>query len=359
MARDYYQILGVGRDATNEEIKKAFRAVARSSHPDANPGDPEAEARFREAAEAYEVLSDPDRRRRYDRGDTIDLSDLFGSGFGGFDDLLRSVFGDSSMFGFGSSSRPARGGDILIRAEVDLAAAAFGSDIEIGFPTRKTCEVCAGTGAADDGSHTTCPDCQGAGSVRTARRSLFGTMMTVGMCPRCQGEGVLITSPCPACSGLGAVDSDATMTVEVPAGVSSGTRLRLSGRGESGGRQGPPGDLYVEVNVRPDPRFERHEADLVHGVSIGMAEAALGTRATIPLIEGGETELDIPAGTQPGAVFRMSGLGVTRLGRRSRGDMHVVVSVAVPTTLTAEEEELLRRWADIRGERTDRPASTR
>jgi molecular chaperone DnaJ len=182
-------------------------------------------------------------------------------------------------------------------------------------------------------------------------------MMTVGSCPTCRGEGVLITDPCPACSGSGAVESDATITVEVPAGVSSGTRLRLSGRGESGGRHGPPGDLYVEIQVRPDPRFERHDSDLVHHTSIGIAEATLGTRVSIPLIEGGETELDIPAGTQPGTVFRLEGLGMTHLGRRSRGDLHVVVSVTVPTDLTREEEELLRRWADLRGERTDRPAS--
>jgi molecular chaperone DnaJ len=302
------------------------------------------------------VLSDPERRRRYDRGDTIDLSDLF-SGFGSFDDLLRSVFGEGSLFGSGPSARPARGGDVLVRAEVDLAGAAFGTDVEIGYQTRKTCEVCSGSGAEHGTSQATCPDCRGAGSVRTARRSLFGTMMTVATCPTCQGEGVVITMPCPACSGAGAVDGEATMTVEVPAGVSSGTRLRLSGRGQAGGRFGPPGDLYVEVHISPDPRFERHDADLVHGVTIGIAGAALGTRVPIPLIEGGETGLDIPPGTQPETVFRMSGLGMTRLGRRTRGDLHVVVSVSVPTNLTPEEEDLLGRWADLRGERTDRPAS--
>ncbi|HEX6147273.1 MAG TPA: molecular chaperone DnaJ [Acidimicrobiia bacterium] len=355
MAKDYYEILGVGRDATSDEIKKAFRQIARATHPDANPGDPSTEARFRDAAEAYEVLSDPDRRRRYDRGDSIDLSDLF-AGWGGLDDILRSVFGEGQMFG-GGQNRPARGRDVLVRVDVDLKGAAFGTEAPVRFRTRATCEVCSGTGAKDEEGRSTCPECGGAGSVRMARRSLFGTMMTVGTCPTCRGEGVMITNPCPACSGLGAVDEETTVTVEVPAGVSTGTRLRLSGRGESGGRNGPSGDLYVEVHVSPDPRFERRDADLVHQVSIGIAEAALGTRVTVPLVEGGETDLEIPAGTQPGAVFRMNGLGVTRLGRRSRGDLHVVVAVEVPTELTPDEEDLLRRWSDLRGERTDRPAS--
>jgi len=356
MAKDYYEILGVGRDATSDEIKRAFRRIARATHPDANPGDPATEAQFKDAAEAYEVLSDPDRRRRYDRGDTIDLSDLFG-GWGGFDDLLRSVFGDGQMFGGGAQGRSPRGRDVLIRVDVDLEGAAFGTEAPVSFRTKSTCLACAGTGAEGDDGRSTCPECGGSGSVRMARRSLFGTMMTVGACPTCRGEGVLVTNPCPVCSGVGTVDEETSVTVEVPAGVSTGTRLRLSGRGESGGRNGPSGDLYVEVHVTPDPRFERHEADLIHRLTIGIAEAALGARVTVPLVEGGTTDVDIPAGTQPGAVFRLAGFGVTQLGRRSRGDLHVVVSVEVPTDLTTEEEEILRRWADLRGERTDRPAS--
>jgi molecular chaperone DnaJ len=190
-----------------------------------------------------------------------------------------------------------------------------------------------------------------------ARRSLFGTMMTVGTCPTCRGEGVLITDQCLTCSGGGTVDEETSMTVEVPAGVSSGTRLRLSGRGESGGRDGPKGDLYVEIQVAPDPRFDRQDSELVHHVTLGIAESTLGTRLAVPLLEGGDMDLVIPPGTQPGAAFRLPGLGVTRLGRRSRGDLHVVVSVEIPSDLSAEEEELLRRWAELRGEKTDRPAS--
>ncbi len=356
MAKDYYQILGVGRDATGEEIKKAFRRVARATHPDANGGDAAAAAEFREAAEAYEVLSDPERRRRYDRGDTVDISDLF-SGFGGLDDLLRTVFGDGSLFGNGGgASRPSRGRDVLVAVEVDLAGAGFGTESTVEFRTRATCDVCSGTGSESDEGAITCTECDGSGSVRRARRSLFGTMMTVGPCPTCHGEGILITDPCKTCSGAGSVERETSVTVEIPAGVSTGTRLRLSGRGESGGRSGPPGDLYVEVRVLPDARFDRHDDDLVHRYTIGIAEATLGTRLAVPLLEGGESDLVVPPGTQPETVFSLPGLGMTRLGRRARGDLHVVVSVEVPTGLSAEEEELLRRWAEVRGEITERPA---
>jgi molecular chaperone DnaJ len=358
MAKDYYRTLGVGRDAPTEEIKKAFRSIARATHPDANAGDPALEARFREAAEAYEILSDPDRRRRYDRGDVLDLTDLL-SGFGGFDDLLRSVFGESSMFGGGSggSRRQVRGRDILVAVEIDLKQAAFGTESDVEFRSQVLCPQCEGTGAQDESGTSTCPDCGGAGSVRMARRSLFGTMMTVGTCPTCQGAGILIKKRCRRCSGAGSVEDDTSVTIEIPPGVATGTRLRLSGRGESAGRSGPPGDLFLEVRVKPHPQFERREDDLVHKTSIGIGEAALGTRLAIPLLEGGETDVDIPAGTQPGAVFRLGGKGVTRLGRRSRGDLHVVIEVSVPRELGADEEDLLRRWAELRGERVNRRAS--
>lgn len=353
---DYYRVLGVSREASTEEIKKAFRRIARETHPDTNPGDSVAEARFREAAEAYEVLSDPGRRSRYDRGDTIDLTDLL-SGFGGLDDLLRSVFGDGGMFGSGAG-RSARGRDVLVRASISLEEAAFGGDADVDFNSRSDCPVCSGSGAEPDSEVITCPDCGGVGQVRVQRRSLFGNMMSVTTCPRCRGEGQLISDPCTNCEGSGAVADELRVNVEIPPGVSSGTRLRLSGRGESGGRHGPPGDLYVEVDVAPDPRFERREADLIHQASVGIAEATLGTRLEIPVIDGGTIDFDVPAGTQPGKVFRVRGAGMTILGRRNRGDLLIVVNVAVPDELSTEEEDLLRRWADLRGEKTDRPATT-
>lgn len=356
MAKNYYEILGVDRSASTEEIKKAFRRVARESHPDANPDDPDAEARFKLAAEAYEVLSDPERRHRYDRGDTIDLSDLF-RGTGGLDDLLRSVFGDSGFFG-GRSYRPPRGRDVLVRSTVTLEEAAFGTEATVEYEASTSCPTCSGSGASPGTHPVTCPDCSGGGQVRMTQRSVFGTMMSVTTCPTCRGEGTLIPDPCPDCSGTGAAPERVQVNVEIPPGVSNGTRLRLTGKGESGGRAGQSGDLFVEIAVEEDPRFERQDADLVHRTSIGIAEATLGTRIEVPTIDGEPTPLEIPRGTQPGEAFTIPGYGMTVLGRRGRGDLVVVVDVSIPEDLADEEEELLRRWAELRGERTDRPAST-
>lgn len=349
MAKDYYAILGVPRDASGDEIKKAFRRLARETHPDANPGDAQADARFREIAEAYEVLSDPDKRRRYDRGDTIDLGDLLG-GFGGFDDLLRSVFGDSGLFGATGRPAPPRGRDILTRVQVDLADAAFGTDAEVSFRTNVVCSICRGSGAKPGSDRHTCPTCNGGGAVRVARRGLLGTVMSVTTCETCAGSGEVVSEACAQCSGQGVHPSDRTVKVEIPAGVDSGTRLRLSREGEAAPRSGQGGDLYVEVAVRPDDRFERAGDDLVHRVSVGMADAALGTKIDVPLIDGGTDVIDVPRGTQPGWVHRIPGRGMGRLGRRGRGDLLVHVSVAIPTDLTAEQEELLRSFAAASGE---------
>lgn len=354
MATDYYKVLGVDREATTEQVKKAFRRIARETHPDANPDDPDAAARFRQAAEAYEVLSDPDRRTRYDRGDSIDLTDLF-AGVGGLDDLLRSVFGDSRGFGRGAA-RQARGRDVLVRTTVTLEEAAFGSDATVGYTARATCPDCIGSGSAPGAVTRTCSQCNGAGQVRSSRRSVFGTMMSVSICPSCQGLGSVVTEPCPRCEGAGAVASDLSVNVEIPPGIATGTRLRLSGRGESPGRGGVPGDLFVEVTVAGDERFERRDSNLIHHASLGIGEATLGTRIEVPLLGGGTTELDVPPGTQPGTVFVIDGEGMTILGRRARGDLWVIVDVVIPTELSAEEEQAIRAWATVRGERVDRPA---
>jgi molecular chaperone DnaJ len=352
VAKDYYAILGVARDASTEDIKKAFRRLARETHPDANPGDPAAEARFREVAEAYEVLSDSDRRRRYDRGDTIDLGDLFGGGFAGFDDLLRSVFGDSGLFGATVRQGPPRGRDILARVQVDLHDAAFGVDAEVSFRTNVVCSICKGSGAKPGSDRHPCPTCNGAGAVRVARRGLLGTVMSVAPCDTCSGTGEVVAELCENCRGKGVHAADRTVKVQVPAGVDSGTRLRLSREGEAAPRSGVPGDLYVEITVVADPRFERSGEDLVYRTSIGIAEAALGTTVEVPLVEGGSERIQVPAGTQPGWAQRMTGKGMGRLGRRGRGDLVVQVGVSVPTELTPEQEDLLRRFAETTGQET-------
>lgn len=358
MAKDYYRILGVARDASTADIKSAFRRLARETHPDAKPDNPEAAERFREAAEAYEVLSNPERRQRYDRGDTIDLSDLFG-GFGGFDDILRSVFGDSGLFGSGAGgSRTQRGSDLLLRVGISLEQAAFGSDVDVTYDTNFACETCGGSGARDNSGHVTCSTCGGAGAVRMARRSIVGTMMTVVECPDCSGQGSVVADPCGDCGGSGVTYGERSMTVEIPAGVSTGTRLRLSGRGEAMGRGGRAGDLQVEIHVEPDARFQRDDIDLYHKIDITAVEATLGTRREVPLLEGGTEVLEIPPGTQPGTLLRMSGFGVPRLGRKGRGDLIVQVGVSIPTAISDEERALLIDLGRLRGDITVDPAGT-
>lgn len=352
MPKDYYAILGVSRDASTDEVKKAFRRLARETHPDANPGDATAEARFREVAEAYEVLSDPDRRRRYDRGDTVDLGDLF-TGFGGIDDLLRSVFGEG--FAGGARGGQPRGRDVLARVEVSLAEAAFGTDAQVHFRTNVTCSDCAGDGAAPGASWQTCQTCGGNGAVRVARRGLLGTMTTVATCDACDGQGRVPTSRCIRCGGSGVHTSDREVTVEIPPGVTTGTRLRLNREGEAAIRAGRPGDLYVEVVVHPDPRYERHGDDLLYRLRVDMVEAALGATVEVPLLDGGSTELEIPSGTQPGWVARIPRHGMGRLGRPDRGDLLVEVDVEIPTSLTEEEAAILRRFAELRSADSTRP----
>jgi molecular chaperone DnaJ len=352
MSKDFYAILGVPRDATTEEIKKAFRSLARDSHPDANPDDPTAEARFREIAEAYEVLSDTERRHRYDRGDTIDLNDLFAS-FGGFDDLIRSVFGDSGLFTT-QTRQPNRGRDVLVPARITLAEAAFGVTRDLEFAALVGCETCDGSGAAPGTHPETCSKCAGAGSVRVARRGFLGSVMTLTACDLCAGTGQMIRVPCETCRGRGVTSGDRRVSVEIPGGVSEGTRLRLTGQGETGDRGARRGDLYVEIRVDPDDRFVRDGDDLIVRVDLGLAQATLGTRIEVPLIEGGSEEFDVPRGTQPGTVVPLRGKGVERLGRRGRGDMLVEIRVQVPEELSKDEEEALRAYAAVRGEETSR-----
>ena len=341
---DYYEVLGVERDASPEEIKRAFRRLARETHPDANNGDRDREERFRLIAEAYEVLSDPHRRAAYDRGDRIDLNDLFSS-FAGVDDLLSRFFGGG--FGpFGTAPRgPAPGRDVAVSVSVSLAEAAEGTTRTVTYRVPAACPTCGGSGSAPGADLPVCDRCGGQGSVRVTRQTLLGTAMTVARCDRCQGRGRVVVEPCSECRGGGAVTQDVEVEVEVPAGIEDGSRIRLTGRGAVGEPGAPAGDLYVEVEVKPDPRFRRHGSDLVHRVEIGLAEAALGTTRSIPTVGDDPVDIDIPAGTQPGTVFKLSKQGMPRLHRRGRGDLLVEVVVVVPEKLSREAEEALRAYA--------------
>jgi molecular chaperone DnaJ len=351
--KDYYETLGVARDASQDDIKKAFRRLARDTHPDANPNDPAAEARFREVAEAYEVLSDPQRRARYDRGEQVGAGDLFSS-FAGLDEILQQFFGGGGFGGFGgfggARPGPRRGSDLAMGVELTLAEAATGVSRDLEFVAPARCSVCAGTGAEPGHDPVACPTCGGRGQVQVQRNTFLGAMMTVTQCSACSGRGQIIEQQCHACRGVGLVEEDRTLAVEIPAGVDDGTRLRLSGRGGAGEAGAPPGDLYVEVRVASDPRFERRGDDLFHRVQLGMAEAALGVELEIPLVDGGSTEIDVPRGTQPGTVYRLSKEGMPRLRRRGRGDLLVEIDVAIPEKLTPEEEDVLRRFAELHGE---------
>ena len=282
--KDYYEILGVPRDASAEDIKKAFRRLARETHPDANPGDPAAEEHFREIAEAYEVLSDPGRRARYDRGEVFAGQDLF-SQFGGLDDILQQFFGAAfGGFGFGTQrSGPRRGPDVAVQVDLTLEEAAFGASREFAFTAPSRCDRCRGEGAEPGHNPVTCPTCNGRGRVQVARPTVLGSIMTVAECATCRGLGRLIEKPCTECSGSGRIQADRSLTVEVPKGVEDGTRLRLSGRGGVGDRGAPPGDVYVQVGVAVDDRFDRLGDDLHHRLRIGIAEATLGVHTEVPM----------------------------------------------------------------------------
>lgn len=356
--KDYYRILGVDRDASVDDIKKAFRRLARDTHPDANPDDPTAEVRFREIAEAYEVLSDPARRAAYDRGDQFDVSSLF-SHFGGVDDLLSAFFGGSSFGGSGFGETRVRGSDVVVSAVITLEEAALGVDRDMSFRAPSACSACEGSGAEPGHPPVTCSRCGGHGAVKVARQTILGQMATITTCDQCRGSGQLIEQPCVSCTGTGLIDEERMVTVQIPAGIGDGVRLRLAGRGGGAERGGPPGDLYVEIAVERDERWRREGDDLIHTLRVGMAEAALGMTPSVPVIGEADTTLDVPPGTQPGTVFRIPRKGMPRLRRRGRGDLLIEVEVAVPREMSPEEEDALRAYAAVRGEKPSSQARRR
>lgn len=346
--RDYYEVLGVSRDASTEEIKKAYRSLARKYHPDANRNDPNAAEKFKEVAEAYAVLSDANRRAQYDRfghagqnGQGFDFSnfDFRSAGFdmGGFEDLFSMFFG-----GGGARSRygPQRGQDVRYNMELDFKEAVFGVEKEIRIPRNERCDNCEGTGASPGSSPVTCPQCNGQGQVSFVQSTPFGRIMQTRTCDRCRGEGRIIEKPCRECRGTGYVRRTRNVTVKVPAGVDDDYRLRLVGEGEPGLRGGPPGDLYVYISVRPHEVFERDGNNIIMELPISFAQAALGDEVEVPTLEGRAT-FRIPEGTQTDTIFRLRGRGVPYLNGRGRGDQMVRVTVVTPTKLSQQQKELL------------------
>ncbi|MFN2616202.1 MAG: molecular chaperone DnaJ [Thermoleophilaceae bacterium] len=356
MRRDPYELLGVGRDADEKEVKKAFRKLARELHPDVNRHDPEAEEKFKEAAEAYEVLSDSERRAVYDRYGFEGLDSRgyapAASSFGSFADIFDAFFG-GDPFGGGGFGRggagPVHGGDIAAEVEVTLEQAAAGASVEVPYELVDTCERCRGNGAEPGTPIESCGRCGGSGELRSVTRTAFGQLVRAHACDVCGGEGRVARQPCPECRGSGRKAVRKSLTVDVPAGIFDEQRIRLTGRGHAGERGGPAGDLYVLVRVRDDERFIRDGSDLVCAVDVPAPDAALGTTVEVPTLEGAE-QVDVPPGTQPGAVVTLRGLGMPSLGRGRRGDQRVVLNVVVPRNLSERQRELME---DLRGSLTE------
>lgn len=354
MKRDYYEVLGVPRGADEREIKKTFRRLARELHPDVNQHDPEAEEKFKEAAEAYEVLTDPERRSVYDRYGHEGLqSSGFSSnfaGFGSFGDIFDAFFGGDSPFaGGGMGGGAAQGGDVAVAVEVSLEDAARGTSVEVDYDAVDVCERCNGNGAEPGTPIETCTRCEGVGQLRAVQRTAFGQLVRQVVCDACGGEGKIPKQPCPECSGRGRKAARRRLSVDVPAGIADEQRIRLSGRGHAGERGGPAGDLYVLVRVLDDERFVRDGNDLVSPLHLSAPDAALGTTVEVETLDGPET-VEIPPGTQPGTVITLAGRGMPSLRRGTRGDQRVLVNVVIPQRLSREQREMLERF---RGTLTD------
>ncbi len=353
MPRDYYEVLGVSRAAGDTEIKKAFRRLARELHPDTNTEDPQAEDKFKEAAEAYEVLSDADRRRQYDAYGHDGLrsggyAPNF-EGFGSVSDLFSAFFGSGGFdtaFGTGRGQRSAQvqGADVVVAVAIDLPQAARGDTVEVEHEVDVRCEHCHGNGAEPGTPIVTCSRCQGSGQIQAVSRTAFGQLVRTALCDVCGGEGRVPEQPCRVCAGAGKVRESRTLAVQVPAGIADGQRIRLSGRGHAGERGGPNGDLYVVVRVREDERFVRDQEDLHTVIDVAAPLAALGTTVQVPSLDG-DVAVEIPAGTQPGETITLRSRGLPPLGRGRTGDLHVHVNVVIPRRLSREQRDLMEQLA--------------
>jgi molecular chaperone DnaJ len=351
---DFYELLGVNRSASQDEIKKSYRKLARELHPDANPDDPAAEASFKKVAEAYEVLSDPQKRARYDRFGSSGSSSGIGDPFAatGLGDLFDAFFNAGSR----AESGPKRGVDLEAVSRLTLEEAVSGVEKPVTVRTAVPCDTCEATGARPGSDVSRCEMCGGAGQVRQVRQSILGQMVSTSTCPRCAGEGVQISEPCDACAGEGRRVEEQTYNVDIPAGVAEGSTLRLTGRGAVGPRGGGSGDLYVHVQVEPHPVFAREGDDLTAPLQVAMTQAALGASVEFAAI-GGPVTIDLPPGVQNGKRYRIRDRGVPHLRGRGRGDLLLTVVVDTPTDLSPEQEELLRLLAKERNEEVKEPGS--
>lgn len=348
--RDYYEVLGVARDCSPEELKRTFRKLAMELHPDRNPGNSAAEASFKEAAEAYQVLSDPDKRRSYDM---FGHAGVGGTGFGGggfegfgFGDIFDAFFGGG--FSGRGQGRDVRGADLRYDLTIAFEEAYLGSEKEIEVPRLVICERCTGTGAQPGSSVETCSGCGGSGQVRRSSQSIFGQVVNVVACPSCQGQGRIVRQPCTECRGQGRVERTKRLNLRIPAGVDTGSQIRLTGEGEAGVRGGPPGDLYVVIRVKQHPHLVRRDQDVIYELKLNMVQAALGDRIEVPTVDG-PVEIAVPPGTQYGQTFRLAGRGIPHVRNGRRGDQFVVAQVVVPKDLDSKQKDLLKQVGGLTG----------
>lgn len=360
--RDFYEVLGVKKGASEDELKKAYRKLAKENHPDLHPGDKECEARFKEINEAYEVLSDPDKRAKYDQFGhaAFDPSQGFGGGggfggfegFGGFGDIFSDIFGGGFGFGGGGGrnpNAPRKGDNLRATVNIKFEEAAFGVKKDVFVSKIEQCPDCKGTGCAEGTTAEVCPDCKGTGTVMSTKRTPFGMVQSSEQCPKCKGRGKIIHSPCKTCRGMGSVRRQHKVSVSIPAGIDDGQTISLKGQGNAGLNGGPAGDLLITVLVQPHARFERDGASILLDQEISFAQAALGAEVEVPTLDG-KVKLNIPEGTQTGTTFRLKGKGVPFLRNGGRGDQFVTVNVAVPRSMTSTQKNALRRYAETMGE---------
>lgn len=360
--RDFYEVLGVKKGASEDELKKAYRKLAKENHPDLHPGDKECEARFKEINEAYEVLSDPDKRAKYDQFGhaAFDPSQGFGGGggfggfegFGGFGDIFSDIFGGGFGFGGGGGrnpNAPRKGDNLRATVNIKFEEAAFGVKKDVFVSKIEQCHDCKGTGCAEGTTAEVCPDCKGTGTVMSTKRTPFGIVQSSEQCPKCKGRGKIIHSPCKTCRGIGSVRRQHKVSVSIPAGIDDGQTISLKGQGNAGLNGGPAGDLLITVLVQPHARFERDGASILLDQEISFSQAALGAEVEVPTLDG-KVKLNIPEGTQTGTTFRLKGKGVPFLRNGGRGDQFVTVNVAVPRSMTSTQKNALRRYAETMGE---------